>query len=70
MTNFHGLLTLDNKLLQTDVSFLFSLTQYIFNAAKSFSFFLTFCVCLRLFNDNLVGRGGSRPRGAAEVSDM
>lgn len=33
MTNFHGLLTLDNKLLQTDVSFsfLFSLMPQLFN---------------------------------------
>lgn len=32
MTNFHGLLTLDNKLLQTDVSLfcLISLVQFIF----------------------------------------
>lgn len=37
MTNFHGLLTLDNKLLQTDVSRIsFLLMQYIFKSAELF----------------------------------
>lgn len=61
MTNFHALLTLDNKLLQTDAS------PHIYFTFVTFSPFYNgsnFCVRLSL------GRRRSGSAGAAQVSDM
>lgn len=70
MTNFHGLLTLDNKLLQTDVSFLYFFISWntYFNTAVLQSVFEHVFLCFSY--DNLLGWRGSRSPGAAEVSDM
>lgn len=65
MTNFHGLLTLDNKLLQTDVSCIsFLLMPFTFQTATLAN------ICLCLCCDTSLGWGGGRSPRAPEVSDL
>lgn len=63
MTNFHGLLTLDNKLLQTDVSCASLLLG-------SFLKLLQVEVVDGSGASVSSGRGGSGSPGAAQVSDL
>ena len=48
MTNFHGLLTLDNKLLQTDVSSIFSTHALQLNCCCATKYLYNICVFLCL----------------------
>lgn len=66
MTNFHGLLTLDNKLLQTDVSCVS--THMVCLTLLSYKVIIS--IYLSVCYDTSIGWGGSRSSGTAEVSDL
>lgn len=69
MTNFHGLLTLDNKLLQTDVSYSFFPSCMTVSLLLCYKILL-YHLCVSVSSVDPVGRRGSRSPGAAQVSNM